>query len=74
MSGVFYIGLGDQFDGDNVKVTWMRDRAAGNTSHFHWAKSGEYITQLTAIGPLDLEYLDPADDPRWSTIRRLPDG
>ena len=36
----------------------------GNTSHFHWAKSGEYITQVTAIGPLGLQYLDPADDPR----------
>jgi hypothetical protein len=36
----------------------------GNTSHFHWAKSGEYITQVTAIGPLGLEYLDPGDDPR----------
>jgi len=52
----------------------MRDRAAGNTSRFYWAKCGEYITQLMAIGPLDLEYLDPADDPRWSAIRRLPDG
>ena len=36
----------------------------GNTSHFHWAKSGEYVTQVTAIGPLGLEYLDPGDDPR----------
>jgi hypothetical protein len=36
----------------------------GNTSHFHWAKSGEYVTQVTAIGPLGLEYLDPTDDPR----------
>jgi hypothetical protein len=36
----------------------------GNTSHFHWAKSGEYVAQVTAIGPLGLEYLDPADDPR----------
>ncbi len=36
----------------------------GNTPHFHWAKSGEYVTQVTAIGPLGLEYLDPADDPR----------
>jgi hypothetical protein len=24
----------------------------GNTSHFHWAKSGDYIAQVTAIGPL----------------------
>ena len=36
----------------------------GNTSHFHWAKSGEYVTQVTAIGPLGLEYVDPEDDPR----------
>src|SRR5262249_49943941 len=26
----------------------------GNTPHFHWAKSGEDITQVTAIGPLGL--------------------
>jgi hypothetical protein len=25
----------------------------GNTPHFHWAKSGEYITQVTAMGRLD---------------------
>jgi len=36
----------------------------GNTSHFHWARSGEYVTQVTAIGPLGIEFLDPADDPR----------
>jgi len=36
----------------------------GNTSHFHWAKSGEYVTQVTAMGPLGLEYLDSGDDPR----------
>jgi hypothetical protein len=36
----------------------------GNTAHFHWAKSGEYVTQVTAIGPLGLEYVDPNDDPR----------
>jgi hypothetical protein len=34
------------------------------TPHFHWAKSGEYVTQVTAIGPISLEYLDPEDDPR----------
>ena len=36
----------------------------GGQPHFHWAKSGEYITQVSAIGPLGLEYFDPADDPR----------
>ncbi|MEJ0045503.1 MAG: hypothetical protein WDN04_04705 [Rhodospirillales bacterium] len=36
----------------------------GGQAHFHWARSGEYITQVTAIGPLGLGYVDPADDPR----------
>ena len=66
MSGIFYIGLGDKFDGDKVKPYPPGSVIVlpGNTSHFHWAKSGEYVTQITAIGPLGLEYLDPADDPR----------
>ena len=36
----------------------------GGTPHFHWAKSGEYVTQVTAIGPISLDYVNPADDPR----------
>ena len=36
----------------------------GGTRHFHWAKSGEYVTQVTAAGPISLEYVDPNDDPR----------
>ena len=27
-------------------------------------KSGAYVTQVTAIGPISLEYADPEDDPR----------
>ncbi|HEY2446503.1 MAG TPA: cupin domain-containing protein [Rhizomicrobium sp.] len=66
MSGVFYIGLGDRFDGDKV-VAYPPGSVIvlpGDTSHFHWAKSGEYVTQVSAVGPLGLEYLDPANDPR----------
>ena len=66
ISGVFYIGLGDQFDGD--KVTAYPPGSVivlpGDTAHFHWAKSGEYVTQVTAVGPLGLEYVNPKDDPR----------
>jgi quercetin dioxygenase-like cupin family protein len=66
LSGVFYIGLGDRFDGDNVFAYPPGSLVVlpGNTSHFHWAKSGEYVTQVTAIGPLGLEYVDARDDPR----------
>jgi quercetin dioxygenase-like cupin family protein len=66
ISGIFYIGLGDQFDADRLQA--FPPGAAvvlpGNTSHFHWAKSGEYISQVTAIGPLGLDYVSPEDDPR----------
>jgi quercetin dioxygenase-like cupin family protein len=66
MSGVFYIGLGDKFDGDKVEAYPPGSVVVlpGNTPHFHWAKSGEYVTQVTAIGPLGLEYMNPGDDPR----------
>ncbi len=66
ISGVFYIGLGDQFNPDKLEAYPPGSVIVlpGNTSHFHWAKSGEYVTQVTAIGPLGLEYLSAEDDPR----------
>jgi quercetin dioxygenase-like cupin family protein len=66
ISGVFYIGLGDEFDDDKLKPypPGAVIVLPGDTSHFHWAKSGEYVTQVTAIGPLGLEYVDAKDDPR----------
>ena len=66
LSGVFYIGIGDVFD--ESKLTAYAPGSVvvlpGGQPHFHWAKSGEYITQVTAIGPLGLDYLNAADDPR----------
>lgn len=66
ISGVFYIGLGDQFDADKLQAYPPGSVIVlpGNTSHFHWAKSSEYVTQVTAIGPLGLDYVSAADDPR----------
>lgn len=66
ISGVFYIGLGDRFDAEKLQAYPPGSVIIlpGGTSHFHWAKSGEYITQVTAIGPLGLEYVDSNDDPR----------
>ncbi len=66
ISGVFYIGLGEQFDSDKLEAypPGAVIVLPGGTSHFHWARSGEYISQVSAIGPLGLEYVDPKDDPR----------
>jgi quercetin dioxygenase-like cupin family protein len=72
ISGVFYVGLGEKFDGDKVKAypPGALIVLPGETWHFHWAKSGEYVAQVNAIGPLGLEYHDAADDPRGSSRRR----
>jgi quercetin dioxygenase-like cupin family protein len=66
ISGVFYIGIGSEFHERNLTA-----HAPGSVvvlprgqPHFLWAKSGEYITQVSASGPLDLWYVDPAHDPR----------
>ncbi len=69
ISGVFYIGLGDQFDPNKLEAYPPGSVVVlpGNTSHFHWAKSSEYVTQVTAIGPLGLEYVSANDDPRNHT-------
>jgi quercetin dioxygenase-like cupin family protein len=66
MSGVFYIGLGEHFDSEKLESypPGAVIVLPGGTPHFHWARSGEYVTQVTAIGPLGLEYVDPSDDPR----------
>ncbi len=70
ISGVFYIGLGDRFECDKLQAYTPGSVIIlpGDTWHFHWAKSGEYITQVTAIGPLGLEYRDAKDDPRNEDI------
>jgi len=66
ISGTFYIGLGDRFDAEKLQAypPGAVIILPGNTSHFHWAKSGEYVTQVTAIGPLGLEYINSNEDPR----------
>jgi hypothetical protein len=66
ISGIFYIGLGDRVDADKLQAypPGTVIILPGNTPHFHWAKSGEYVTQVNAIGPLGLNYVNPKDDPR----------
>jgi quercetin dioxygenase-like cupin family protein len=57
MAGVFYIGVGEEFDGDKVKAYPPGSVIVlpGNTSHFHWAKSGDYVTQIMAVGTQPLK-------------------
>lgn len=66
MAGVFYIGLGTRFDADALKAYPPGAVLVlpANTPHFHWAKSGDYMTQVAGTGPLGITYIAPGDDPR----------
>ena len=66
LSGVFYIGQGEKFDESRLTAYGVGTVVVlpGGQPHFHWARSGEYVTQVTAIGPLGLSYVNPVDDPR----------
>ena len=67
ISGIFHIGLGERFD--EVGLTAFPPGSVivlpGDTWHFHWAKAGEYVTQVYAIGPIGMEYKNSCNDPRW---------
>jgi hypothetical protein len=64
--GVFYIGRGTTFDPEKLRAYPPGSLVIlpGNTPHFHWAKSGEYVTQVSGTGPLGIDYVDTKDDPR----------
>jgi quercetin dioxygenase-like cupin family protein len=53
LSGTFYFGLGDKWDETKLKPyptgTFFSEPKA--TPHFVWARDGEVIVQVTAIGP-----------------------
>lgn len=66
ISGVFYIGFGNVFAISKLTAYGPGSIVVlpGNTPHFHWAMSGQYITQVSGIGPLGIEFIDAECDPR----------
>jgi quercetin dioxygenase-like cupin family protein len=65
LSGAFSIGMGKKFDqnaGQTLPAGSFATMPAG-MKHFAWT-TGETVIQLDGIGPLIINYLSPADDPR----------
>jgi quercetin dioxygenase-like cupin family protein len=65
LEGTLYFGMGEKFD-----QTAGRELTAGGFAsmptgvrHFAWAK-GETVIQVHGIGPFEVNYVNPADDPR----------
>jgi quercetin dioxygenase-like cupin family protein len=65
ISGTFSIGMGETFDaskGRKMPAGTFGYWAAG-MKHYVWA-TGETVVQLHGIGPWQIQYVNPSDDPR----------
>jgi quercetin dioxygenase-like cupin family protein len=65
VSGTFNVGMGDTFDSSKSMElpTGTFAYLAPGMHHFAWAK-GETVIQLHGVGPWQINYVTPADDPR----------
>ena len=52
----------------------LQAKVEAQETHRYWAKSGEYVAQVTAMGPLRLDYFERANDPAISDPARSPAG
>jgi anti-sigma factor ChrR (cupin superfamily) len=66
LSGVFSIGLGEKFDpskGEELPVGGFVSIPPKH-AHYAWAGGQETVVQVHGVGPTDLTFVNPADDPR----------
>ena len=65
ISGTFNLGMGDKLDTEKTKALTAGSVAIIQplTNHFAWT-SEETVIQLHGVGPQDIHYVKPADDPR----------
>jgi hypothetical protein len=65
LSGTFHIGMGDKLDKANSRLIPPNGFAMlpASMRHFAWSSS-ETIIQISGMGPFDIHYVNPQDDPR----------
>lgn len=65
ISGAFYLAMGEKLDRSDAKKlpTGSFGFWPAGMKHTAWAE-GETVIQLHGIGPWQINYLNPADDPR----------
>lgn len=64
LKGTFLAGMGEQFVESNMKAFGRDGFASIPANHAHYAMArGQTIVQVHAIGPFQLTYVNPADDP-----------
>jgi quercetin dioxygenase-like cupin family protein len=68
VSGTWYFGYGDHFDGKSLKRLPPGSvySEPGGTSHNHFARTEKdsVIVHICGFGPTDTRYFNPADEPK----------
>jgi quercetin dioxygenase-like cupin family protein len=65
ISGAFHFGAGEKFDeaaGKELAAGGYVVMPAG-MAHYAWS-TGEAVIQIHSMGPFEIKYVNPADDPR----------
>jgi quercetin dioxygenase-like cupin family protein len=66
LSGVFFIGLGEKLDqskGQELPVGAFFS-VPPDHPHYAWVGGAETVVQVHGVGPTDLRFVNPEDDPR----------
>ena len=65
ISGTIHLGTGDKFDESAAHEMIAGSFAAmpAGMKHFVWT-TGETIVQIRGVGPFEIKYVNPSDDPR----------
>jgi len=66
LSGTFFMGMGEKFDqgsGQELPVGGFASIPPDHP-HYAWAGAQETVVQVHGVGPSDLRFVNPADDPR----------
>ncbi len=71
LSGTAHIAMGDKFDpkkGETVRAGAFFTAKQG-MPHYFWATS-PVVVQVHGVGPFEIKYVNPADDPRNKTTAK----
>lgn len=73
ISGTMNAGMGDKLDKEQSKAFPAGSYVSipAKMHHFAWA-DGETIVQINGDGPFDINYIDPASDPRKNATDQKP--
>lgn len=65
LSGTFHLGSGEEFDSEATEPLEAGSHFSMPPEMTHYAVAeGDTIIQLSTIGPWEINYVDPEDDPR----------